>query len=132
MMMDLATFEDGLDRFGADLSAWPAADRAAGTTCLAADPAARAALAEAQQVETLLRAQRQAPPALDAFATRAMAHPQARRVPLAARRAGWAAAAAAALVLGLYVGGIAVSQHEDTPEALMASGTDMLSPIDVD
>jgi hypothetical protein len=47
-------YRDLLDDLGADLSAWPEAQSAAAERLLADDPAARAALQEAQQFDRLI------------------------------------------------------------------------------
>lgn len=55
-MMDIARLRDLLDARGADLSAWPPADRTAAERLLAADPRAAACLAEAQALDRSIRA----------------------------------------------------------------------------
>jgi hypothetical protein len=52
--MKLDEFRDRLDAHGADLSAWPEAERAAAERLLAGDPAARVALHDAQQLDRLI------------------------------------------------------------------------------
>jgi hypothetical protein len=52
--MQLDEFRDRLDALGADLSAWPEAQRHAAEHLVAGDPAARAALQEAQQLDRLI------------------------------------------------------------------------------
>lgn len=52
--MTLDAFSDLADRYGADVAAWPAHDRAAARALLAAEPAAAKALEEATQLDRLL------------------------------------------------------------------------------
>jgi hypothetical protein len=52
--MKLDEFRDRLDAHGADLSAWPEAQRAAADRLLADDPAAHAALQEVRQLDRLI------------------------------------------------------------------------------
>lgn len=52
--MTLETFTDLADRFGADLAAWPAPQRAAARALLAEQPAAADVLREAAALERLL------------------------------------------------------------------------------
>ena len=81
------------------------------------------------EIETLLREARPRPS--DRVAARAMDHRQVRRVPSAVRRAGWAAAAMIALLLGLFVGG-AGPDREDGPDHVMTAAFDSAGAIDVD
>lgn len=55
--MRLSIFQRRLDAHGADLSAWPAAERAAAEALLARSDAARRARDEAARLEALLRAE---------------------------------------------------------------------------
>jgi len=52
--MKLDEFRDRLDAHGADLSAWPQAQRVAAERLVASDPAARVALHDAQQLDRLI------------------------------------------------------------------------------
>jgi anti-sigma factor RsiW len=54
--MKLDEFRDWLDAHGADLSAWPEAQRAAADRLLADDPAAHAALQEVRELDRLIAA----------------------------------------------------------------------------
>jgi hypothetical protein len=69
--MKLDEFRDRLDAHGADLSAWPEAQRAASERLLAGDPVARAALQEAQQLDRLIARSMQAA-STDASAARVL------------------------------------------------------------
>lgn len=131
MAMDFPTFEDCLDRYGADLAAWPPASRTAGAALLESSPEARAALRALGDIEALLRADRPMAVAFDGVASRAMRARQDRPVRRTVRRAGWAVAAVAALVLGLFVGGVG-PDHEDGPDHVMAAALDQAGQLDVD
>jgi anti-sigma factor RsiW len=54
MTMTLARFQRALDVYGADLSSWPQARRAAAERLVASDPAAAAALAQARALDALM------------------------------------------------------------------------------
>jgi hypothetical protein len=54
--MNRDRFQDLLDAWGADLSEWPAAGRAAAERLIATDPGAAEALAEARRLDRLIRA----------------------------------------------------------------------------
>lgn len=131
MPMDLPDFEDGLDRFGADLATWPAALRSPASALIESSAAARATQADLREIEDLLRRDR--PTSLDTgvVASRAMRHRQDRPVRRAVRRTGWAAAAVIALILGLFVGGIG-PDREDAPDHAITTAFEQLAPIDVD
>lgn len=59
--MDMQRLEVLLDAYGADPARWPAAERAAALALLAADPAARAGLEQARQLDRALDALPPAP-----------------------------------------------------------------------
>src|SRR5262245_4823114 len=71
--MKLDEFRHRLDADGADLAAWPEAQRVAGERLLATEPAAQAALREAQQFDRLMIRGMAAPPPPDAAAARVLA-----------------------------------------------------------
>lgn len=133
--MNLSQFEDNLDRFGADMSAWPAALRAPAADLAATDPAARAALRTMQEIEAVFAVP---PPAAaetspaSALAARAMRHRQIQPVRPAIRRAAWASAAAAALVLGVFIGDLAPRQRDESPSTVFAAAFDMPSDDNVE
>lgn len=52
--MPALDFQDALDRFGADLSRWPTAQRTLGEAMLRTEPSARAMLDEARRLRALL------------------------------------------------------------------------------
>lgn len=146
-MMDLERFELGLDRFGGALDRWPADERSAAEALLARSEAARALLAEMVALEALIPLQvtavanagrmperfmpERAIPE-HSMAERAMAAPQVRRLAPAVRRAGWAAALAAALVLGLLVGHGNVDSPGDAADHILTAASDPLGQVDVD
>jgi anti-sigma factor RsiW len=71
--MTPSEFQDLLNAHGADPSAWPEALRGRAERLLAADPAARARLAEAQRLDRLIARHMSAPaPSLDAAAGRVL------------------------------------------------------------
>jgi hypothetical protein len=70
--MKLDEFRDRLDAHGADLSAWPEAQRMAAERLVASDPAARTAFLEAEQLDHLIARSLQAG-SPDAAAARVLA-----------------------------------------------------------
>lgn len=130
--MDLADFEDGLDRYGADLTRWPSVARSAAEAFLEHSAEGRAALRAMAEVEAVLRSDR-APSTQGAatLAARAMRHVQDRPLHRMARGAGWAVTVTLALVLGLLVGG-GTSEREDGPDHVMAASFETLGQTDVD
>lgn len=132
--MDLATFEDHLDRYGGALGAWPEAVRGDAEALLAASGPARKAHDAMRAVELALASSRTPGDARrgDAMAAVATRHRQSRPVDRLAPRAGWAAAAAAVLVLGIAVGTVAPRLHDDSPERVMAAALDTSGAIDAD
>ena len=108
---------DLLDRCGGDPAAWPPGAATGAERLLAGSPRARALLAAQQAVDRALR--RTAPVAVpEGLAARALANPQARRSTVS-QPVRWAAAAAAALVLGVTVG--AVHGGGEDPGSTVAS-----------
>lgn len=135
-MTDLQLFEDNLDRWGGDLARWPLDARRDAATLLAGSALARALHAAMLEVERVL-----APPLANEdagftdFAAVATRRPQekARRVSPTVRRAGWGAAAAAALVLGMVVGDSNLGGHDDSPDQVLASALGpSVGSVDVD
>ena len=94
---------DLIDRCGADPALWPPGARAGAERALAASPEARSVLEAMRRVERTLAATRGVDGARD-FAAPALRQAQPRAVRLWKARAGWAAAAAAALSLGVFTG----------------------------
>lgn len=135
-MMDLERFELSLDRYGAVLDGWPRDERAAADALLARSEAARALLAEMVELESLIPLGVMAPgdaePMADRMALRAMSAPQVRTLAPVARRAGWAAAIAAALVLGLLVGRGGAEPPGDATDHILTAASDPLGQVDVD
>jgi hypothetical protein len=127
-MMDVALFEVCLDRYGADLSAWPPQLLEEARACLAASIEAQAAHRALLEIETRLRDR----PAMSApasiVARRAMLAERVKR-PLLIPRLAWSAAAAAALLVGLFVGSGALNEGSDRATAV---AFDTLGPADVD
>lgn len=122
-MITLQTFEDHLDRWGGALAVWPVEPRGEAEALLAGSAEARALLADMVEVEAAL-----ALPAFELsgrFAAVATRHAQDRAVPArrapVLRRAGWSAAAAVALVLGLLFGSANLGVHDDSPDQVLAS-----------
>ncbi len=132
--MNLAAFEDLIDRHGGDLDTWPAALRREAAAFAAASTAASKALDAMRAAEHVLAATRVTGAAAsgEAFAASAMRHRQHRASSRLAVRTGWGAAAAAMLVLGVAVGNLAPRQHDDSPERLMALSLDSGGATDVD
>ena len=132
--MDLTTFEDHLDRFGGTFGAWPEAVRDEAAALLASSTAARRVHDAMLAVEQALTTSRAAgiSSRCDAMAAVAMRHRQSRPPRRLASKAGWAAAAAAILVLGLAIGTVAPRFHEDSPERVMAAALDMGAAGDAD
>lgn len=121
-MIDLQTFEDGLDRWGGALATWPLDARRDAEALLAGSASARALHASMIEVERALAL----PLAGDAgftdfagIATR-RAQERSRRASPMVRRAGWGAAAAAALVLGIMAGNIDFGGRDDSPDQVLA------------
>ena len=132
--MDLAAFEDLLDRYGGDLESWPSVHSKAATAFLATSSSAGRALDAMRMAEQVLRSTREvgAGGRVDAVAAASMRHRQQGASRRLALRAGLGAAAAALLVLGVSVGSVAASQHDDSPERLMAVSLDPPGSTDVD
>ena len=128
-MMDLQTFEDDLDRWGGALAQWPTAARGEAEALLAGSAAARAlhaAMIEVERVLAMPFVEKTGFSAAERFAAVATLQPQQRpsmlrRAPPMLRRAGWGAAIAAALVLGILVGDLNIGSHDDSPDQVLAS-----------
>ena len=135
-MIDLQTFEDNLDRWGGTLARWPTEARGDAETLLAASTPARALHASMVELERALALP--GFPGLDRFAAVATQRPQEkppmlRRTPPMVRRAGWGAAVAAALVLGIMVGDVTFVVHDDNPDQVLASALGpSVGTVDVD
>ena len=132
-MMELSTFEDMLDLHGGDVARWPSADRAAATAFLAVSSDARGLRDAMAEVEAVLRS----PPtpssgALDRLAAHAMRHRQETPARRLALRAGWAAAAAIVLFVGLAVGAWAPLEHDVSPDGVVASALGTGGAADVE
>ena len=95
------------EAYGADLSRWPAHERAFAESLIAADPAARAVLEDAAALDALLDASPRIVPsaALTALVLASAPKPKASRGHLGrvfgSLGAGWAAAACAGVVAGV-------------------------------
>lgn len=121
-MMDLRTFENGLDRWGGVGERWPRAAREGAEALLASSAAARALQAEMAVVESVLAEAPAGAAGGARFAAMATRQPQQRPGSPVARRLGWGAAAAAALALGLVVGDAGRgARHEDGAAQVLAS-----------
>lgn len=108
--MDLAEFEDLVDRFGDDIGRWPPERRAAAQAYLATSDAARALLRQAagvrQMFETAPRPM--APPDLAArILARAAAEPPPAAPPSAAGRSGQMPVRLTAVFVGCFIVGFA-------------------------
>jgi len=111
---DIQEVLDWLDLYGGRLENWPPLARAAAEVTLEYSPDARAALAAMRRVEeALMRSQAIDAGGVDAIAARAMQAPQMDGRRILMRRLPWAAAAAAALLAGFYVG-VMPAEHNDT------------------
>lgn len=107
--MKIERLEVLAEAYGADLSRWPAHERAFAESLIAADPAARAVLEDAAALDALLDASPRVTPSADLTARVLAAAPKAR---VRTGRghlhrlfwvlgAGWAAAACAGVVAGV-------------------------------
>ena len=141
-MITLQTFEDDLDRWGGALERWPPDARREAEALLAGSARARALHGATTTMEVALSLSNFGG-AYDAadfhrFAAVATLHPQdrpslLRRTPPMLRRAGWGAAIAAALVLGILVGDIAPGGRDDGPDQVLASALGAsVGTVDVD
>ena len=135
--MDIAGFEDNLDRYGGDLERWPTRERTAADELLAVSSAAQALLAEMRVVEVaLVRASSMQPDKgdIDRLVARASAGHQETRARRMVLRAGVGTAAAAALALGILVGGLwpAPATHDMSPDRVLAAALDTGGAGDVD
>ena len=137
-VMDTRAFEEGLDRYGADLGRWPNDLRAAARDLLGRSAEAEAALAAMAEVEAFLQTsplETGSPADLtipNDIAAAAMRHPQVRRMSPMARNARWAAAAAAALVLGVLVGNVRLETIDASPDQVVAGALEATGTVDVD
>lgn len=125
-MMTIERFAALLDAYGANSRRWPAIEREAAQSLIAADPRARALLAETEALDAVLDAD-PAPhvsPELRARVLAAAPTPsQARRWALAAWARLWAPGAglAAAAVAGVMFGAVLASGSSDAgAQALLA------------
>jgi anti-sigma-K factor RskA len=124
--MNLERFEEMLGRLGSDLKRWPAPDRAAAETLIAADSRAADLHGRAQQLDGLLAAA-VAPVAVDSAAMgRIMVgidHPRHRDQTLQPTRRlfAWASAAVVVFLVAGFAAGVAIpsNQGEDTLAGLM-------------
>lgn len=126
--MTAERFEALADAYGGDVARWPGGEREAAAALMAADPAwARAALAEAAELDAALDAF-VAPRAAGELAERiAMGAPRARPrwrlwITPAGMGAGLAAACAAGLMLGAQLG-----SPQSTADGLMTAADDEFS-----
>ena len=133
-MMELSTFEDLLDRFGGDLAAWPAPERDAAMALLAVSSAASAQRDAMLDVELVLRQSgvRVAPGAADKIAARAMRHRQETPARRLALRAGWAAAAAIVLTVGIAIGDHGGATRDVSPDRVLSVALDSGGTADVE
>jgi hypothetical protein len=108
MTMGLERFQELIDAYGAEPSRWPLAERAGAEALLANDAQARALVADAAALDALLDAAEAAPEPSDLLRHRVLrAAPRARAAISRfgwASGAGWAAAAAAGVLVGVSVG----------------------------
>ena len=135
------TFADNPDRWGGTLARWPLDARRDAETLLAGSAPARALHASMLEVERALvlpASEKAGFPGADPLAAMATRRPQERpsmlrRAPPMVRHAGWGAAIAAALVLGIMVGNVTLGVHDDSPDQVLASALGpSLGTVDVD
>ena len=137
-MTDLQTFEDDLDRWGGALARWPLDARHDAEALLAGSAPARALHASMIEVERVLALPLADGAGFTDFAANATRRPQdkpslLRRASPMARRAGWGAAIAAALVLGIVVGDLNLGGRDDSPDQVLASALGpSVGTVDVD
>ena len=117
--MTIDDLRDLIDRCGGDPTAWPPGAQTGAEQLLATSSQARALLAAQQAVDRAL-ADTACIAAPEGMAARALAGPQGRRSTLH-RPARWAAAAAAALVLGVTVGAAVHGGGEDPGSAVASA-----------
>ena len=132
--MDLTAFEDGLDRYGGDLLRWPAELRAGAEAVLRIDAAARAELAALEAAESGLRAARRPHERSPAIARLAAAASRGRQTgpgTRVARRTAVAATMAAALAVGVVLGGLLPDRSGETA-GLAEAALSVPEPGDVD
>lgn len=104
MTLGLKRFEKLADAWGGDIVRWPEAEQAAARALLAADPAVQSILTEAAGLDAVL-ALDVAPAPSDLLVRRVTRAAPGRPLRFGwTSRAGWAAAAAAGLVVGIFVG----------------------------
>jgi len=132
--MTLDEFEDALDRYGACVADWPAAQRLGATAVLADSAEARTMLAAAEEVSVLLARTRAEPgtggdgvgpdrTSLDSIVAIATALPQQRppTVGLRLPRAGWRYAACVAVALTGFALGVADGLRQAVPFSPIAA-----------
>jgi hypothetical protein len=112
-------FEELLDRHGADLARWPHEARAAAEAFLTVSARANTQLAAMRDVEAYLMGSR-ATAGDGAYAAVAIRRARVRPARRVVSRAGWAAAAAAALAMGVFVGGATAAPRDDEGAASLA------------
>lgn len=120
-MSNLVLFENGLDRWGGDLAGWPDEARRDAVALLAVSAPARELHESMLEVERALALPLTGDTGFDRFTAVATRQPQEQRARPMLRRAGWGAAIAAALVLGILIGDTNIGAHDDTPDQVLAS-----------
>ena len=131
--MELSTFEDLLDLHGGDLARWPEPERAAAAALLDISPEAHALHAGMAEIEAVLRRPAASGgPGADLVAARAMRHRQETPARRLALRAGWAAAAAIVLLVGIAIGDRGNATRDVSPDRVLAVALDSGGPTDVD
>ena len=130
--MDQTEFEDGLDRYGGDLGAWPAGLQDDAAALLVRSVAAQQAHRATRALEQVLAATR--PRLRDVAATLATRASRRRQDGPATRafvRFGLAAGFLSTLVIGILVGGSLVVP-DDTPDHVLQAAFSTTETPDVD
>ena len=129
--MDQTEFEDGLDRFGGDLGAWPANLQAGAEALLARSAAARQAHRAMGTAERVLATTRPRIGDVTMVAARASRPRQERPAVRALLRVGLATGFLSTLLVGLLVGGH-LTGADDTPDHVLQAAFSTTETPNVD
>ncbi len=129
--MDQTEFENGLDRYGGDLGAWPAGLRAQAEALLARSAAAQRAHRATGTAERVLAATRPRMGDVTSTAARASRARQERPATRALIRAGLATGFLSTLLIGILVGGH-LTGAEDTPDHVLQAAFSTAETPNVD
>jgi hypothetical protein len=130
--MTLAEFENFLDLYGGNLDSWPEALRLRAEALLQASAPARAAYDAMREVEFFLNRPVAPAAGYELIAARAMGAGQIWAGRPLAVKAAWSTAAAAILVLGLFIGQMSQTNPDDDPSTALASALASTDTLNVD